>query len=98
MKKTTTKKSTTPKDSYSMVLELNGQEFKQTGNSIEETILKFKPSKFATKGVLNTTYNKKTAKVMLNIIQMRKLFGIAGTTTQKIMIGFFSNRINLLLK
>lgn len=99
MKKTKIiKKTTETIKPYSVVLVLNNQEYKSEGETFSESVMKINPLKFSTKGILRVTKNGKTAQILMNILQMKRLFGNAGSKTQEIFIGFFNNRVEQLLK
>lgn len=97
-KKVSTKLSKVIVFIYDIILELNGQEYKSNGNTFEEAIEKIKPLKYTTRGVLNVFKGGKKARTMLNIMQMKKIFGTFGGVTQKVFTGFFNKRIEQLLK
>lgn len=71
---------------YSLVLSLNGEEFTAKGNDLEKCLLSIKPDKFLTRGVLVIKSGNKEVSKSMVIPLMKKMFGVGGTNTQKIII------------
>lgn len=82
---------------YSAVLKLNGTEFLAAANILEGLFEQFKPAKFCTRGVLTVDNGDKKIQKILNILQMKRLFGVGGATTRKIHIAFVVNNFKFLL-
>ena len=83
---------------YSIILQVSGLEYKGAGETFKDAILSINPTKFVTRGNLITKKDGKKTELMININQLRKLFGVAGSTTQEILISLFNNRVDMLLK
>lgn len=71
---------------YSLVLSLNGKQYTAEGDNLGETILSIKPEFFKTKGVLRVKKGNREVQRILIIPQMKRLFGVGGTNTQKFAV------------
>jgi len=71
---------------YSLTLALNGEEYTSSGSDLEKCLLKLNPDKFLTRGLLTIKSGDKEVKKVMLIPQMKRLFGVGGENTQKIII------------
>jgi len=85
------------KDEYSVTLLLNGKEYTAGAKTIEEALASLRPEFFKTRGVLTVTHGENKATRYMNIVQMKRTFGIAGTNTQRISLEVMSSNMRLLL-
>ena len=82
---------------YSAILCLNNKEYAAEGENLEEALLSFHPEFFKTKGILTIKKGDKKVVKVLNIRQMKRLWGGGGTKTQEIILGFITSNLKFLL-
>ena len=80
-----------------MSLKLNGKFYEASGDDLEVTILSLKPECFKTTGVLAVKKDDKTITKLINIRNLKRIFGGGGSNTQKIIAGFTISNIKFLL-
>lgn len=95
MAKTKTTKAV--KNKYSFVLLLNGKEYKAEGNDLKEMLLNIKPEFYKTKGYLCIKNSEKEVRRIMNIPQLKRLFGFGGTNTQNIAVECTAKFLKMML-
>ena len=71
---------------YNLILKLNLKEYKAEGDDLYDALLLIKPECYKTKGFLTVNNGDKEITRILNIPQMKRIFGSGGQTTQKIAL------------
>jgi len=75
-------------DNYTLSLSLNGKVYESKGDNLEKAFIDLKPEMFKTKGFLTVKKGERQIIRVLNIPQMKRIFGIGGTNTQKMVLDF----------
>jgi len=85
-------------DNVEVILQVNGKEYSAGGLDIKDALAQLRPGKLTTKGALIVRQDGKQAKILLNIIQMRRLFGEYSSSMKEVMMVLITKRASLLFK
>ena len=69
---------------FSVTLQLNGKEYPASADTLLECLQLIKPEFYKTRGALRITKGEKKSERLLNIPQLKRLFGEGGSLTKGI--------------
>lgn len=82
---------------YKAILKLNGKDYISEAKTLEQAILSLKPEFYKTRGFLKVKKGDQEVNRTLNIMQMRRIFGVGGGKTQELSLGFIVGNLKFLL-